>query len=552
MNTRNLPASVLLLAVGAGAVLVIGAFARFDPTSSSHPAAPLPRPPPLTEDDPPAEAATESTLPADLSPGLAEIIKLAQAHVDDSVILAYVKNSGQVFSPTAEEILYLSDLGLSQDVIGLLVKSAPPASKAQTAQETAAAPVPMPMGPPAAPSQPQPDASAGAFFNDLSSYGTWAQQPDYGLCWQPTVETIDADWRPYVDAGQWLYSDCGWYWQSDYTWGWAAFHYGRWANVPRLGWVWVPGNVWAPAWVAWRSTSSCVGWAPLPPGAGLDVLAQMTYLGQPAGPNPTFGLSASAYTFVNTGDLTSRHLPRHLLPAPRVRDLVHHTVVIDSYTIVNHRIFNGGANREAVSAAANQAVPEVTLRAVSSPSAAGLAMDRKTLAVYCPAAPAKGESTAKPLEINNARVQAPAEKPPSQEPMVLADNDPADAGVIPAEADGGEPSVQLPPLRYPAPGSPQTVRQHGRDNMAASAPDSAPVHRAWPRGYGAAAVEHPATPAPRYDGFSPSGRQVEAPRAAMENRPAPVEYRPPAVEPARAAPPPPAPAPAPSTSRSGK
>src|SRR5665213_3335370 len=133
MNTRNLPASFLLLAIGAGAVLLIGAFTRFDPTNSPLAAAPSPAPPLLTQDDPPAEAASEPTLPADLSPGLSELIKLAQAHVDESVILAYIKNSGQVFSPSADEILYLSDLGLSQDVIGTLVKTAPPAPVSPTA-----------------------------------------------------------------------------------------------------------------------------------------------------------------------------------------------------------------------------------------------------------------------------------------------------------------------------------------------------------------------------------------------------------------------------------
>jgi hypothetical protein len=547
MNTRNLPTSFLLLAVGAGAIVFIGAFARFDPASSPHPAAPSPSPPPLTQDDPPAAAAAEPTLPSDLSPGLSEIIKLAQAHVDESVILDYIKNSGQVFSPTADEILYLSDLGLSQNVIGTLVKTAPPASAPQTAQETAAAPAPAPAGPPAAASQPQLNASAGVFFNDLASYGTWAQQPGYGLCWQPTVETIDPDWRPYVDAGQWLYSDNGWYWQSDYTWGWAAFHYGRWANVPHLGWVWKPDNLWAPAWVAWRSSPSYIGWAPLPPGVSLNVLAQLTYLGQPAGPKATFGLSPSAYAFVNTSDLTSRHLPRRVLPAARVGTLVQNTVVIDSYAIVNNRIFNGGASRQAVAAAAHKAVPEVTLRAVSSPEAAGLAMDRKTLAVYVPAVSSTGASPAEPLVLTDARVQATAEKLPSAEPIVLAENDPADAAVMPVEPDGGDPSVQLPPLRYTAPASPSVVHHHHRNNMMASAPDSTPANRDWPRGFGTTVVQRPATPAPRFDGFNPPGRQIDLPRTAMESRPTEVENRPAPVEPARAAP-----APASSTSRSGK
>jgi hypothetical protein len=548
MNTRNLPTSVLLLSIGAGAVLLIGAFARFDPASSSHAAAPAPTPPPLAQDDPPTEAAGEPSLPANLSPGLAEIIKLAQAHVDESVILAYIKNSGQVFSPTADEILYLSDLGLSQDLIGTLVKTAPLATAAPAPQETAAAPAPVatPAGPPLPPNQPQPNASAGVFYNDLASYGTWEQQPDYGLCWQPTVETINQDWCPYVDGGQWLYSDSGWYWQSDYTWGWAAFHYGRWAKAPRLGWVWVPDNIWAPAWVAWRSNPSYIGWAALPPGVGLNVLGELTYLGQPAGANPTFGLSASAYTFVNTGDLTSRHLPRHVLPARQAGALVRNTTVIDSYTIVNNRIFNGGASREAVAAAANRPVPEIGLRAVSSPEAAGLARDRKTLAVYCPAASPAGASPAQPRVSNHSGNEATAE-----ESMVLAENDRAEASATPVVSDEGEQSVQLPPLRYGAPGVPAVAQQHRRNNLAAAAPGLTPARRDWPRGYGPTPVERPATPAPapQYNAYNSGARQSEPTRPAVENRPAAVEYRP-APEPLRAAPAPIAQAPAAITSRS--
>src|SRR3977135_729720 len=39
------------------------------------------------------------------------------------------------------------------------------------------------------------------------------------------------------------------------------------------GWVWVPGDQWAPAWVSWRQTDDedYVGWAPLPPEASVTV-----------------------------------------------------------------------------------------------------------------------------------------------------------------------------------------------------------------------------------------------------------------------------------------
>jgi hypothetical protein len=541
MNTRNLPVSAWLVAIGAGAVLIIGAFARFDPASSPRPVADASTsPPPLTQDDPPAVAAREPTLPSDLSPGLSEIIKLAQAHVEESVILAYVKNSGQVFSPSADEILYLSDLGLSQDVIGAIVRTAPPAATPQNPQIIATAPAPAsPLaGPPAAVSQPDSASGASVFYNDLAPYGAWVQQPEYGLCWQPTVETIDPGWSPYVDAGQWLYSDSGWYWQSDYTWGWAVFHYGRWANLPRQGWVWVPGNQWGPAWVAWRSTASYIGWAPLPPGVSLNVLAQLTYNSKPAGPKATFGLPAWAYSFVGVGNLISRNLPHHIVAAARAGELVQNSVLLDSYTMVNNRIFNGGISRDAVAAAAHKAVPEMALRTVSSPEGAGLAMDRKTLAVYLPAAPSADASPSAQFVVNKPRVQAQTEKLPSQEPEMLAENNTADAAIVPIAPQSGEISVQLPPLHYPVSTSPPVVRQNNRNVIIASGSDSTSPNRDRKTGFGTAVVARPATPAPapRFEGLNPPVRQAEAPRIAVENRPAPAESRVAPVEPAHAAP----------------
>ena len=49
------------------------------------------------------------------------------------------------------------------------------------------------------------------------------------------------------------------------NWGWVVYHYGRWAFEPGIGWFWVPGEEWAPAWVNWRYGDEYVGWAPLPP-----------------------------------------------------------------------------------------------------------------------------------------------------------------------------------------------------------------------------------------------------------------------------------------------
>src|SRR5688572_27878049 len=106
--------------------------------------------------------------------------------------------------------------------------------------------------------------SLDVFHENLESYGEWREVADYGYCWQP--RDVDADWRPYSD-GQWVYTDAGWTWDSEEPYSWAVYHYGRWARADRIGWFWVPGTEWGPAWVSWRRSPHHIGWAPLPPEA---------------------------------------------------------------------------------------------------------------------------------------------------------------------------------------------------------------------------------------------------------------------------------------------
>jgi len=104
------------------------------------------------------------------------------------------------------------------------------------------------------------------FRNDaqLSWNGEWIDTPEYGTVWRP--RRVSEDWQPYV-YGRWVWTDAGWAWASDEPFGWAVYHYGRWAWAPAVGWMWVPGRVWAPAWVSWRWTDGYAAWCPMGPRA---------------------------------------------------------------------------------------------------------------------------------------------------------------------------------------------------------------------------------------------------------------------------------------------
>ncbi|MDP4129008.1 MAG: hypothetical protein Q8918_04825 [Bacteroidota bacterium] len=116
--------------------------------------------------------------------------------------------------------------------------------------------------------EPAPAVSYQSFYDDLSPYGTWINHPGYGYVWMPNA---GPDFMPYSTNGNWIYTDAGWTWASDYNWGWATFHYGRWFYEGGYGWMWVPGNEWAPAWVSWRGGNDYYGWAPLGPNVSVDV-----------------------------------------------------------------------------------------------------------------------------------------------------------------------------------------------------------------------------------------------------------------------------------------
>jgi len=118
-----------------------------------------------------------------------------------------------------------------------------------------------------------PPITPADYENALAPYGQWVDDSNYGQVWRPEVAY---GWRPYVD-GYWAWTPYGWTWVSSEPWAW-TLHYGRWGLVPALGWVWVPGSVWGPAWVDWFWGDGFVGWAPLTPFGAQVVIDQFVFV----------------------------------------------------------------------------------------------------------------------------------------------------------------------------------------------------------------------------------------------------------------------------------
>ena len=348
--------------------------AQAAPTGGTDPAPPPGNAAPAIIERIPPSAKPE-TVP--LSPGLSEVVKLAQAGVGEEVMLAYVDKYNGSFSVGSDQILYLNDLGVSGTVITSMLKhdgsssavaSAPPAGlqpqPAPNAPETPV--VEAPLTPPqvttaVAPPPTSPEVSY--FYDSLSPYGSWVYLSGYGWCWQPTVAVSYSTWRPYCDRGRWYYSDAGWYWNSDYSWGWAAFHYGRWYHHSGCGWVWTPGVEWGPSWVSWRHSEGYAGWAPLPPEAHFVHGAGFTYFGAHVSVGFEFGLRDFHYAFVDIGHFCDYAPYRHVVPRTTVNNFYRNTTVVNNYVVGNNNtVINHGIGRETIARSSQTRIREVSVR----------------------------------------------------------------------------------------------------------------------------------------------------------------------------------------------
>ena len=83
-----------------------------------------PAPPPNTDLIPaaPDNTSTASTLPPDIDPDspLAQVIRLVQAGVEQSVILSYIGNSMNPFNLNSDQIIYLNDLGVPTEIVNAM------------------------------------------------------------------------------------------------------------------------------------------------------------------------------------------------------------------------------------------------------------------------------------------------------------------------------------------------------------------------------------------------------------------------------------------------
>ncbi len=182
------------------------------------------------------------------------------------------------------------------------------------------------------------DMDYNDFYEYLSPYGIWVHNTPYGYVWIP--RQVGRNWRPYTH-GRWAWTNYGWTWVSYHEWGWVPFHYGRWSWDNRLGWFWVPGSIWAPAWVSWRWGNLYIGWCPLPP--DVEFVAGIGIGSLP------FDFPDNYWTFIEGRYFQYDYLDRYVLPFERNRTIVRMTVHKANLSVRNRQLINQGIDVEQVS-----------------------------------------------------------------------------------------------------------------------------------------------------------------------------------------------------------
>ncbi|KLT64917.1 DUF6600 domain-containing protein [Pedobacter sp. BMA] len=185
------------------------------------------------------------------------------------------------------------------------------------------------------------NVSMQTFYDELSPYGTWIQDPQYGYVWRPDVD--QSEFRPYYTNGRWAMTEYGNTWVSSYDWGWAPFHYGRWVINGYRQWIWLPDTTWGPAWVDWRSGDGYYGWAPMAPAISINLSFGRRY----SVPEFCWNFIPQASIYINT-------FPRYDYGRNNV--YIRNTTIINNTYVYNRRSYYGGPRIEDIRRATNRDV----------------------------------------------------------------------------------------------------------------------------------------------------------------------------------------------------
>lgn len=201
----------------------------------------------------------------------------------------------------------------------------------------------------------------GYFYTTLSSHGQWMDLGDGMVVWKPYH--VRRGWAPY-SVGEWVWTDDGWYWDSYEPFGDIVYHYGRWYFDDYYGWIWVPDNQWAPAWVEWRYDNDYIGWAPLSPYADFSISVGIHFTHNYYSPY-------THWNFVSYRNFCSPNMYNYYV-GPKVKYRIYNnTEYRTNYEYRGGNVYNRGIDRDFVQKRGNGNVRTRQIERVSDPSLFG-------------------------------------------------------------------------------------------------------------------------------------------------------------------------------------
>jgi hypothetical protein len=353
------------------------------------------------------------------------------------------------------------------------------------------------------------DASGGVgiafFFDELSPHGDWVTVGNYGHCWRP--RGIDRGWQPYLN-GEWLYTEDGWTWVSYDPWGGDPYHYGTWSRSDAYGWVWIPGTIWAPAWVTWYVGENDIGWAPVPPSFSVGASG---YLGSPV------TVSRSSYVFVPATRFVGVNVGTVRVPAAQNSTLLARTRPMTRFAASGGVLTSGGPSLVQVERATGRKISRVSVgdaHTTAVPLGAGLRGRRSN--VIAPAT--ERARFIAPHAAKVAREASPAARPgvttkhegsraAHEKARVTSERPAPHENAGPARKSASEPALKRNvPHEQTAPARERVEPASSQREHARRAEPAAPIARP-----AAPAREQHDAPAPRVEQASPPRKPDAAP-----------------------------------------
>jgi uncharacterized protein YraI len=383
------------------------------------------------------------------------------------------------------------------------------------------------------------------FYDKLAPDGRWINI-DGKYVWCPNV---GRDWRPYTD-GRWVYTRRGWTWISNERFGWATYHYGRWGYSHRVGWFWVPGTRWAPAWVSWRRSGDHIAWAPLPPDPddpfsyGVSNRPIPPYYWQPVQANLFLSINLTVNIIKDEDEKEA---------------IIASTEEIGTVGEQDEVVVNPGVDPEFVEEVTQEEVTPVEVALTTDPEQAGQT-EGDTIEIYQP--PVEESVATEPVEVTPIEVveadsqtagQAPADEPetvedvppppPADEPPPPSDAPPMADVEADAEADtAATAETTTEPVDAGEIVCPEGTTLQDGECVLAEAPPPPPPAEGMPPPADDSATQGETAP-PATDGSEtppPPADEPPPPPPADEPPPPPPADEPPPPPPADEPPPPPA------------